>query len=407
MSNLDIVYSSALGTSSRHEFSATHIRGFMALGPATRAAIDNTPPPLSHWTKDNLQVLRVQGLFSLTCNMECEPSVLGPSLVLLLLQNIFRRNEKIPLAELQATKCPETLKGHINLSSLVENLATRESFTNPFTFSRARKLIKESGKDVSECLKAGFLEMKLRWFPDLKFRDLRGTCWATWNFVDFVEVHNDDKEPSIEARSSALVEDIAMEMERRSICYARNLEKYREHGMPWLIHVLKRVPGTIDASTHKKILVLVSSVGLLMNRDFVCYDKIKDLLMELKVSQADLQKWKIMSTSVCDRTFGFTLHKLHYDIPYRMVHHPVTSKKKPPTLLLEQDPVEVPVELEDEEPDTVITRTVFMPANVSRQWSEEELLFVKTDPSVRVKDIYRQYVQGCRHGRPVIPGICP
>lgn len=198
-----------------------------------------------------------------------------------------------------------------------------------------------------------------------------------------------------------------MEMERRSICYARNLEKYREHGMPWLIDVLKRVPGTIDASTHKKILVLVSSVGLLMNRDFVCYDKIKDLLMELKVSQADLQKWKIMLTSVCDRTFGFTLYKLHYDIPYRMVHHPVTSKKKPPTPLPEQDPVEVPVELEDEEPDTVITRAVFMPANVSRQWSEEELSFVKTDPSVRVKDIYRQYVQGCRHGRPVIPGICP
>lgn len=112
LSNLDIVYSSALGTSSRHKLSATHIRGFMALGRATEAAIDNTPPPLSHWTKDNLQVLRVQRLFYLTCNMECEPSVLGPSLVLLLLQDIFRRNEKIPLAELQATKCPETLKGH-------------------------------------------------------------------------------------------------------------------------------------------------------------------------------------------------------------------------------------------------------------------------------------------------------
>lgn len=167
---------------------------------------------------------------------------------------------------------------------------------------------------------------------------------ATWNFVDFVELHNDDKEPSIEACSSALVGDVAMEMEHRSLCYARNL---REHGMPWLVHVLKRLPGMIDASTQKKILV--SSVGLLMNRDFVCYEKIKHLLIELQVSQADLQKWKIMSSSTCERTFGFTLYKLYYDIPYRMVHHPVTSKKKPPTLLLEQDPVEVPVELEDEE----------------------------------------------------------
>lgn len=176
LSNLDIVYSSALGTSSRHKFSATHIRGFMALGPATGPAIEDTPPPLSHWTKDNLQILRVQRLFSLTCNMECEPSVLGPSLVLLLLQDIFRRNEEIPLAELQGAKCPEILKGHINLSSLVENLATRDSFPTPFTFSRTRQLIQESGKDVGECLKAGFLEMKLRWFPDLKYRDVRGTA---------------------------------------------------------------------------------------------------------------------------------------------------------------------------------------------------------------------------------------
>lgn len=57
LSNVDIVYSSALGTSSLHEFSATHVRGFMALGPATGPAIEDTPPPLLHWTKDPLQVL--------------------------------------------------------------------------------------------------------------------------------------------------------------------------------------------------------------------------------------------------------------------------------------------------------------------------------------------------------------
>lgn len=175
---------SAMGTSSCHEFSATHIRGFMALGSATGAAIEYTPPPLLHWTKDSLQMQRLHRLFSLTCNMECEPSVLGPSLLLLLLQDLFHRNEEIPVTALQGANCPENLKGHVNLSALVENLATRDSFPTPFTF--ARELIKDSGKDVSECLKSGFLEMKLRWFPDLKFQDLRGMRKATWNFVDFV-----------------------------------------------------------------------------------------------------------------------------------------------------------------------------------------------------------------------------
>lgn len=185
--------------------------------------------------------------------------------------------------------------------------------------------------------------MKIRWFPDLKFRDLRGTRKATWNFVDFVEVHNDDQQPSVEARSSAMVGDIAMEMERRSLCYTRNLDRYKEHGMPWLVDVLKRLPQQTDPKTQKKILILVSSVGLLMNREFVSFEKIKDLLLELKVSQADLQKCKIMSTSPCQWMFGFTLYKLYYDIPYHMVIHPVHPKKKPPTLQLELDHVELPV----------------------------------------------------------------
>lgn len=81
LSNVDIVYSSALGTSSRHEFSATHVRGFMALGSATGPAIEDTPPPLLHWTKDPLQVLRVHSVFSLTCNMACEPAIVGLSLI--------------------------------------------------------------------------------------------------------------------------------------------------------------------------------------------------------------------------------------------------------------------------------------------------------------------------------------
>ncbi|XP_025760147.1 uncharacterized protein LOC112844734 [Oreochromis niloticus] len=141
LSNMDRQYSAALGTSSLHEFSATNMRGFMGLGAATGAAIDDCPPPLAHWTRDTLQMKRIERLFALTLTLECEPSVLGPELVKLLLKDLFRRNDGIFISELQGEKCPENLKGHINLASLTENLATRDSFPTPFTFARARKLV--------------------------------------------------------------------------------------------------------------------------------------------------------------------------------------------------------------------------------------------------------------------------
>lgn len=79
-----------------------------------------------------------------------------------------------------------------------------------------------------------------------------------------------------------------------------------------------------------------------------------------------------------------------------MVNHPVYSKKKPPTLQMELDHVELPILLEDEEPEVVRTRAVFIPANVSRHWSEQEIGFVNTDPAVRVKNAYPQYVRDCK-----------
>lgn len=397
LSNVDNVYSSAMGTSSRHEFSATHIRGFMALGSATAPTSEDTPPPVLHWTKDALQTHRIHRLFSLTCNMEAEPSVVGPSLVVLLLQDLFGRNEEIPISALQGDKCPDILKGHVNLSTLVGNLATRDTFPTPFTFSRARILIQEAGKDVYECLMAGFLQLKLRWFPEIKYRDVRGTTTASWNFQHFIEVHNDHHEPSMEARASAMVGDIAMEMERRSMCYGRKLERYQEHGMPWLADVLKRIPGTVPVQTQKNILILASSIGMLMNGDYVSFENIKDLLIEKNISQSELQKYKILSTSPCERTSGFTFYKLHYDIPYKMLHRPfLPDQKMRPTVQLDMEELKAPLLLEDEVPESVVTRAVYMPANVRRDWTPEETGFVNPDSAVPVLDGYRSYVQQCK-----------
>lgn len=93
----------------------------------------------------------------------------------------------------------------------------------------------------------------------------------------------------MEACAIAMVGNIAMEMECHGLCYARTLERYKEHGMSWVPQVLKRIPARVDGETRKKVLVLVSSVGLSMNRDCVSFEKIKDLLAKLKITLVELQ----------------------------------------------------------------------------------------------------------------------
>ncbi|XP_019211432.1 uncharacterized protein LOC109203832 [Oreochromis niloticus] len=179
-----------------------------------------------------------------------------------------------------------------------------------------------------------------------------------------------------------------------------NLERYREHGMPWLPQVMKRIPGKTEKHTRNKVLVLVSSVGLIMNKDFVSYEKLKDLLLELKMTQAELQKYRILSTSVCEKVFGFTLYKLHYDILYRMGNpKPHTEKKLPPDLPLEMEEEDAPVLEEDEEPDLLQTRAVYMPAHTSRHWTQQEEGFINLDPTISTGVAYKEYVGQCKAAR--------
>ncbi|MEQ2163628.1 hypothetical protein GOODEAATRI_032232, partial [Goodea atripinnis] len=326
LSMVDVPYTTALGTSSLYEFSLTHTRGFMALGPHNAAAVEEGPPPLKHWTKDSLQEERIARLFPLTSCLQAEAPVVGAQLIMVLLKDLYRRNERIPMANLKGTQPPQFLKGHVSIQQLSQNLESHESFPNPFTFGRAKKLIKDNGKDVVACLEAGFKELKIRYFPELKYCDLSGHRKATWNFLNFVEIHWEGSEPSDEAKARSVVGDVAMEMERRGLCYARTLERYKEYGMPWLSTVMPRLPERMGKDRKFKVLVFLSSVGLLMNNDFISFDKLKQLIMEMGVSQAELQALLVLSSSLLPKAFGFNLWKLHYTVPYRM--NPVTGVKR-------------------------------------------------------------------------------
>ena len=73
----------------------------------------------------------------------------------------------------------------------------------------------------------GFVEEKVVFFPDIKFRNVRGSkVW--WNFRDFLQLHPADQPPSQLSTVAALTLSVCTEMERQSLAYSRTMEKYRD-----------------------------------------------------------------------------------------------------------------------------------------------------------------------------------
>lgn len=181
----DTQLNAALGTSTTREMSLTHWRGMIGMAEFSAAASGNVPPPLSNWTKDDLQVTRIERIWDLCESLSAGHTVIGEALVLVFFKDLFKSNKDLPLGEMKKDqKPPGPLKGALTLENLTNDLAVRDSFPSPFVFSRARQLVNGAGKDVANCLLLGFQAMEIRWFPAIKYRDLRKHKVLTWNFVD-------------------------------------------------------------------------------------------------------------------------------------------------------------------------------------------------------------------------------
>ena len=92
---------------------------------------------------------------------------------------------------------------------------------------------------------------------------------------------------------------MCVELERRSLTYSRNLEKYREHGMAWMEKVMSRLPRRLNDTqkSHLTVLTFISSIALIMNGEYVDYEQLRDLLYDMGpiISQGNLQRFQILS----------------------------------------------------------------------------------------------------------------
>ncbi|CAL8378236.1 unnamed protein product [Gadus morhua 'NCC'] len=190
LSSLDNTLSASLGTSER---SATHEKGFIGLAPHNSASLEESPPPLHHWTRDPLQKTRIKRLWALCQCVEAGPAVLGAALIRVLLGDLYQRKDQLPCTSLKSDTPPGRLTGATDVKKLAADLTTKESFPVPHTFGRARTLVRDAGQDVEDCLVQGFPAEGIVFFPAFKFTDLQSTRRIWWNFKDWVQVSHGDQ----------------------------------------------------------------------------------------------------------------------------------------------------------------------------------------------------------------------
>lgn len=239
---------------------------------------------LSHWTCDSLQKSRIERVFPLMEVLHAPPVVTDAALLKVLLCDLYKANKGLPLAPpfVGSSKVPS------HLPHLWKSWQQEMPFQYHTPLGVPGVWWSELGKMLWSAGLLGFQELKIRYFPAVSFRDYRGTKRIYWKANEYVEVLYANQTPSPVARAVAVTRDVCLEIERRSLSYSRNLDKYKELGMPWMEAVLRRLDRD-----HLKMTAFLSCAGMLMNGDFVTYEHLKTLSVEMPISQAQLQTLQI------------------------------------------------------------------------------------------------------------------
>lgn len=319
LSVLDNTLSASLGTSTVNERSVSHERGFIGLAPHNSASLEESPPPLHHWTRDELQKTRIQRIWALCQCLEAGPAVLGAALIRVLLGDLY--DDQLPWTSLKADTPPGRLIGATDVKKLAEDLANKDSFPVPHTFSRARTLVSEAGQDVVECLVQGFTAEAIIFFPGFKFTDLRSTKRIWWNYRDWIQVSHGDQSILQMSHVASNTLQVLSEIERRSLCFSKHLEVYRDHGMPWMATVLQRLPKEMKGGLLLNTLTFISCVALIQNGAYIDFVHLKELLLQMSlggVSQARLQQLLILGKFNLEKVRNVRIWRLHPSVPYKV-----------------------------------------------------------------------------------------
>lgn len=390
-----------LGTSASGEKSVTRLRGFPALAPHNSATSEVSPPPLTNWTQDTRSRDRIRRMFKFIESLKAAPPVLGAELWNLLLADL-KSTSRLHIDDFKGEKSPGLTKivGAQQPEELIQLLTIRNAFPFPMLFQKAQDLVEKSGGNLKECLTLGLKDLNLTWFPKIQIWETKNPR-ASWNQRSVVQLYGQDKPLQMETRAARVEEKVITEMERRGLVFSRKLERYQEHGMPWVALCMKRMARAnprLDDSNSLRIITFLSCIALIENNDYVDFRRMQELIRELPLTMNQLQQLLLLSKFTLPHKTPFQLWKLHESIPTRL---PPRGSAPPKKARQEEVQPEQPVEEEDvqrveeeEEEGSVRKGLVrFYPSNSKVRWKSEEMSLVSLDPKLTHRQAYDQYIK--------------
>lgn len=408
----DEIYCTNLGPGVSNERSLTFRRGLLCLDQCNSAVSSPCPPPLYHWVKSEEQRRRVERLFGFSDCFEAGDMVVGRNLLLIVLRDLYDGHE-LYLHALTGDEPPAGGRciGAVTADQLATELSKASRFKYPFTYHRAAEMLESEGRSLLAVVLQGVLELKLTYFPALKFVDQTRNEKASWTGRDFWNVVLPGRAASFSARVAALTGDVIVNLESRRLTFSKNLETYRDSGMPWMDIVFRRLEALElrqDALVH--VCTFVSSVALLQGGVYVDYNALSNLELDLPISQRRLQRMEILSRFLYPGLNRPKVWKIHEDIPVKRAPTKPAATDSTEHKRKWVDPCVREERLEEQDPvgltgsqDVVCPSggRRYLPARWNRHWSSQELALLSDairDTSKSYREMYRVYEAQCFAG---------
>lgn len=194
----------------------------------------------------------------------------------------------------------------------------------------------------------------------------------------------------------------------------KDMEKYREQGMPWIEKASTRVQEQQRLSGEAWIttLVYISCVGLIQANTVVNMEKLEALQKQLPLSMTRMQEKLLLSKFKLPQGTKIPLYQLHDSIPTRIPAQSTPTAAASPAEAKrgrqEQDeetlrPEEVQTKIEPLQPAFVEKGGMrHYPPNMKIKWSAEELAVIPTQLDKSHLEAYYMYIKSVQElGVPV------
>ncbi|CAM4570007.1 unnamed protein product [Leuciscus chuanchicus] len=277
---------------------------------------------------------------------------------------------------------------------LSREVVESNAFGYPHTFGRAVQMVTSFSLDPVRCLELGLA--KLKFFPKVKYWDENRNKKAKWNFKDFVELYQPTQVPSAASHAASYLGDVCAKIEAMDLSYSRNLNKYQEHGMPWLETCNERLPKVLPRDR-------------LITSEMIHNGELGELERQLPVTQRHMKELRILSQLLLVQSPA--IWRFHESVPTKLVLPPVVAPRpahpRPPAA--QEQRVEVADFEFEEEPDEELIDRIqpsTVPASTNARWTDLETAYVNVTHDMSHNMAYEEYKRRCKENSVAIRTFC-